>query len=224
MEDWEMLATVDEEFDNPSWYRTDEFHDVQSSVLLLNKSLELVKEEAAFWKWAILSAHSAVQSACVCILTRTDGGGALDKPSEKNLLEYHNLSSQKAVNKAHGTEWILGEPVYPVLRISNLPELLKKLPSDMRVEIPKNTKSTDDRRIKDFSMLHEFRNQFTHFDSVGWSLEIEGLPRIIGEAVCLIEQIVQSKNYKRHNRFDDINILPDIANAKKLLSELGISA
>ena len=220
MDDWEKLSTSGEETDNQNWHSTDEFHDVYASLLLLKKSLELVKKEPTFWKWAILSAHSALQSACVCILTRTDGGGALDKSSEKKLHEYHSLSSQKAVNEANETEWILGDPVYPETRISNLPELLKKLPTDIKVVIPKNVRSEDDRLIKDLSMLHGFRNKFTHFESLGWSLEIEGLPRIIGEALSLTEQIVKSGKYTRYNRFQDLNIQPHFTAIKQILSEL----
>ncbi|RYH06871.1 hypothetical protein [Tropicimonas sp. IMCC6043] len=204
--DWEEIIAANSS-DDGRYLRTDEFEDVLASLKLLLDCLEKVSEQPHLWKWSILSAHSALQGACVCILTRTDGGGALSKDSEKLLLEYHNLSTQKAIVKAHNAEWILGKVEYPQKEeIAALPELLRRLPTEIRIDFPHKNQEPKDERTKDFVTLHALRNQFTHFPSVGWSIEIADLPRILRRSVILVEQITQHKDYRRWNRFNDIDV------------------
>jgi len=44
----------------------------------------------------------------------------------------------------------------------------------------------------DIAMLHELRNDFAHFTPKGWSIDLEGLPRIIGKTLGLVEALMQS--------------------------------
>ena len=181
MEEWErQIAEFDT--DNEDWLQIDEFDDVRASLLMLESALGCIEQDKVFWKWSILATHSAVQGACVCFLTRTDGGGALDKRSEMSLLAYHNQSSQMASSKKYNRDRKLGSLDYPKTRVASLPELLRRLPQKWKVEIPKNSEMPSNGvRNLDFQRLHNFRNKLTHFESVSWSLEIEGLPRIIRE-------------------------------------------
>ena len=44
---------------------------------------------------------------------------------------------------------------------------------------------------KDIERLHnEFRNNFIHFSLDGWSIEKAGLPRIVGVALDVVEQLM----------------------------------
>ena len=88
----------------------DEFDDTIGSIAALETHLTEFENHDAAWKWVVLFTHSALQGACVCYLTRTDGSGALTKDSEKALRRYHNLSSQKAMCEANKVRWILEEP------------------------------------------------------------------------------------------------------------------
>lgn len=48
-------------------------------------------------------------------------------------------------------------------------------------------------QLKDVIWLHaEFRNNFSHFTPMGWSIEVAGLPRIISIAIDLIEYLMGS--------------------------------
>jgi len=169
---------------------------------MLESALGCIEQDKVFWKWSILATHSAVQGACVCFLTRTDGGGALDKRSEMSLLAYHNQSSQMASSKKYNRDRKLGSLDYP-----------------KNSEIPSNGV-----RNLDFQRLHNFRNKLTHFESVSWSLEIEDLPRIIREALSLTKSNVSSNDYKRWNKFKDMDVEAIVENCQSILDRLdGIS-
>ncbi|WP_141246483.1 hypothetical protein [Actibacterium ureilyticum] len=180
------------------FHGTDEFHDVFASLVMLKLSLDMVLKEPAMWKWAILGAHSLLQGACVCFLTRTDGGGALSDESERKLREYHNLGTQKAIVEKCGGEWILGEPQPPKDHVATLIDLLKRLPGEWRVTVPKYFDDCKRDSERDLWRLHDFRNSFTHFQPVGWSIEKAGLPRIIGLALDLAEEIITDPGYTRY--------------------------
>ena len=76
--DWEKISAAGVE-DDASYLQTDEFEDMKASLILLRDSLSSITKEKTMWKWAIIAAHSALQGACVCILTRTDGVSSIVK-------------------------------------------------------------------------------------------------------------------------------------------------
>jgi hypothetical protein len=43
---------------------------------------------------------------------------------------------------------------------------------------------------RDLQRLIDLRNQFTHYLPMGWSIEMEGLPRIVGRAVHLCRELL----------------------------------
>ena len=45
---------------------------------------------------------------------------------------------------------------------------------------------------KDLNTLHGLRNDFAHFTPKGWSIELAGLPRIIGAALQLVQELMQN--------------------------------
>jgi len=220
-DDFEGLFEQYSEENQTDYMRTNEFTDVQSSLRMVVNTLHLVPSDPSYWKWVILAAHSAVQGACVCLLTRTDGGGALSKQNEREWIDFHQLGTQKAITENSGANWILGDRKTPDTFIAPLPVLLRRLPKEFRVEIPdKPNVVATGLRNQDFQRLHKIRNKFTHFESIHMSLEVAGLPRIIGEAISLIERIVVSKQFHRKNRFQDLEIDPIILKCRLLLAEI----
>ncbi|WP_299294197.1 hypothetical protein [uncultured Tateyamaria sp.] len=183
----------------------DEFYDVQASLTSLLQALESVNQQPLLWKQVILSTHSALQGSCACILTRTDGGGALDKNSEERLYWYHKNQTDIAIAQQKGAE-TPEEMVYPQLEMQGLPGLLRRLPDNLTVDIPKNFENCSDADVQDFWRLHDWRNSFTHFQIIDWSIEIAGLPRIVLNALQLIEKIILSDSYHRRNRFYDTDV------------------
>lgn len=212
--------------DDNKYLRTDEFQDVHASLLLLEISLQKAKQNPAFWKWAILSAHSAVQGACVCLLSKTDKRGALSKQNQKALWAYDQFESQKAITENSGGEWILEDVKYPNAYLADLPEFLCRLPDELKVDkLNSSDKASKVQRNIDFDKLHQFRNKFTHFESISWSLEISGLPRILEEALTLSEKIINADDkFGRVNRFDKTTILPVIEACRTQLNELSLNS
>jgi hypothetical protein len=65
------------------WLRIDEQTDVVVSLSECLHCIRKLGEEPAFWKWAILSLHNALQGAMVCHLSGTAQLGALGEESIK---------------------------------------------------------------------------------------------------------------------------------------------
>ena len=198
--DWEdAIASLDDTKEDCSYFRLDEFDDVLSSLLLLKEYLPKTSTQPVFWKWVIVAAHSALQSACVCLLTRTDGSGALDKVAgDKLWKKLYGTSKDGQENLDNpSVEW-------PNETVANLPELLKRLPDGLSVTIPSSKAESYGFDLPgDLRRLHEFRHKFMHFRPVHWSVEIAGLPRMIRQSVDLTERIINSGHYQRFNRFTD---------------------
>ncbi|MEZ5911785.1 MAG: hypothetical protein R3D84_05765 [Paracoccaceae bacterium] len=191
-----------------SYVEMDEFADVLSSLVTLREALRTVEVTPTSWKWIILAAHSALQGSCVCLLTRTDGSGALTEKAEMALRHYHDHSTQKAITEGHGGRWILPAPACPDDRVANLPDLLRRLPTGLQIDSPKNGANPEMQPNLDIWRLHDFRNRFTHFPSLHWSIEIAGLPRIIEEALALTRRITESSEYTQYNRFSEMDLEP----------------
>lgn len=204
MTDPNDLAAIGFTTNNSDTYlSTDEFEDVQASLLLVRDALIAVKTAPPYWKWAILAAHSALQGACLCILTRSDGLGALTDASSEALADklYGETASGRKIDDKT-INW-------PEPRVEELPELLKRLPHDLRVSLPgRKEHSYGFELAGDLRRLHEFRNQFTHFSSTGWSIEIGGLPRMIERAINLTRCITTSPHFSRYNRFSEMELEP----------------
>ena len=62
--------------------------------------------------------------------------------------------------------------------------------------------------------LNQWRNKFIHFIPGGWSLEVSGLPQIIGDCITVIEFLVfESKNILMEDKLMD-NIRELLQNIK----------
>ncbi|MDW3223031.1 MAG: hypothetical protein R8G34_09145 [Paracoccaceae bacterium] len=119
----------------------DEFIDVEASLANVDICLDALSSNPLLWNQIIVGCHAALTSACVAILTRTDGSGALNKGSERKLRKHHNERSRNAETQAQRKQPEYIDPVYPCpLFVLNLREMLKALPGDLSVTIPKNLK------------------------------------------------------------------------------------
>jgi hypothetical protein len=152
---------------------------------------------------AVLSGHAALQGACICILTRTDGLGALKKESDKAVWEklYGETPNGRKLDDENVT--------WPDEWLCELPELLKKLPGDLSISLPgKKVPSYGFDVQGDLRRLHEFRNMFTRFPPKTWLIESSGLPRMLESAILLTRRITSSPHYQRHNRFAEMDLEP----------------
>jgi hypothetical protein len=83
--------------------------------------------------------------------------------------------------------------VHPSQYLDHFPALIKKFRkkyTDCSITVE---------QLKDLKKLHqEFRNQFTHFAPMQWSIELAGLPRIAKAALDLIEDAMQKHQVEIH--------------------------
>ncbi|RVJ15042.1 hypothetical protein [Sinorhizobium medicae] len=152
------------------WIRTDEAEDVLGSIRHAIRAAQFVGEDPLTWKWVALALHSALQGACVCHLTTTARPvGAVTQHNEGEWLAYFEESRTNSMAKP------------PKTYLMDLPDLLKA--------VRKPYSSGDGSNVvgvaiseSELSWLKRFhkdiRNQFVHFEPIGWSIEVSGIPEI----------------------------------------------
>jgi hypothetical protein len=149
----------------------DEIEDVLASSDLMALVAPLVekKRKSTYWKWMIVATHNALQGAMVCAYADTSGTSILDEKTGGPMLEWLRTPQQK-----RGKE--------PKARLAEFGVLLERCMTEDKRFGPALVLT--DQQLKDIKRLHaEFRNNFAHFQPKGWSIEKEGLPRIVGAAM-----------------------------------------
>jgi hypothetical protein len=169
---------------------TDESDDVAGSIRHALICLQLVRTDDGAWKWLILSLHSALQGSCVCHLTTTAHPvGALTESNTKLWLNYHKLRRDTPD----------AEP--PKTQIAEFSDLLKKIRSSGSGDCADNSNSINisDTELEDLVHLHRVvRNQFVHFEPMGWVLDLMGMQTIIPLVLRVITDILDAKWAFRH--------------------------
>jgi hypothetical protein len=196
------------------WLRVDENTDVLVSLSECLHCVRRVREESAFWKWAILSLHNALQGAMVCHLSGTAQLGALSEKSVGAWLTWHDRDGRGEINRVADGSDEFGFPKFKFVTDDDCPPrdhladsktLFKRLSSERKrreggagavLEI------TDSQRDS-FRRLNNLRNDFSHFTPKGWSIELAGLPRIFIDAVDVIELIAADPWPFRHMDEED---------------------
>jgi hypothetical protein len=148
-----------------NWVRFNQCEDVLSSTDLLALVAPRLREQPSNWKWMIIAAHSGLQGALVCAINDSSGTNILRERSAKALLRWFDTF----------------EGDRPREYLDDFIALLKKY----RREYP--CQGTIWQLKHRYKLHKEFRNHFTHFVPVWWSIEIAMLPPIIESALHAIE-------------------------------------
>lgn len=177
-----------------NWLTTCEADDVAGSVRHAIRTAAGVAEDPQSWKWVALALHSALQGACICHLTTTAAPiGALTKVSTEEWLAYFEESRTNPDMKP------------PLTKLLTLPALLKAI---RKPNAAGDRSNSDGIALsdKDLNWLRHFhdvvRNQFVHFEPMGWSLEVSGIPGIAGVISRIINDIVELGWAFRHQDAD----------------------
>ena len=164
------------------WIQTDAAEDVAGSIRHIIRAAQFVVEDAQTWKWVALALHSALQGACVCHLTTTAAPvGAVTARNDREWLAVFEEVRTDPNAKPPKTD------------LMNLPNLLKAVRKPHSAGDRSNAAGVaiTDSELSWLRHFHEdIRNQFVHFDPMGWSIEVSGIPdvaklvgRIIGEVL-----------------------------------------
>jgi len=164
-----------------SHIRTDEAQDVAGSVRHVLRCWDLATDDPHVWKWIILALHSALQGACVChLVTSASPLGVVTKRNTKEWLEYFEESRTNPSLKQ------------PKTVMMNLPELLKAVRKENSAGRPGagGKVKVSEPELQILTHLHEnLRNQFTHFEPQGWSIEVSGMAKISHLIARIINEI-----------------------------------
>ncbi|RYE50813.1 MAG: hypothetical protein EOP21_02930 [Hyphomicrobiales bacterium] len=166
-----------------NWIRTDEARDVAGSIRHVILVSKFVEEDPLTWKWVVLALHSALQGACVCHLTKTAAPvGAVTRRNAVEWLEYFESSRTNPEAKP------------PKTHLMGLPDLLKTVRRPHSAGGPGDDVDVtiSDSELGWLVRFHDgIRNQFVHFEPIGWSIEVSGIPKLTRLAARIIESIVR---------------------------------
>jgi hypothetical protein len=163
-----------------NWIQIDEVEDVAGSIRHAIRAASFVDEDPQAWKWVLMALHSALQGACVCHLTTSATPvGAVTKKNAREWLGYfENLRTDSKVRP-------------PKTYLMALPDLLKAVRKAHSAGDRSNSSGVtiSDAELNWLRRFHEdVRNQLTHFEPMGWSIEVSGIPdlarlisRIVGD-------------------------------------------
>jgi hypothetical protein len=154
------------------WLHTDERSDVLASLAMLDRALDAVTKDSAAWKWIVIATHSALQSAIACHLS-----------SVGNSFLVATQEDAEAWLRAHEN----GDP-YPEMMMDSFPNLYDKL---KKVQVHGYRFSPKDQQGRSMKKINEFRNEFVHFMPKGWSLQLDGLPKICTDCLNVIAELNQ---------------------------------
>ena len=153
-----------------TWIRTDEAQDVAGSIRHVVRATQFVAEDPLAWKWVVLALHSALQGACVCHLTTTAApvGAVTERNASEWLTYFENSRGDPNVTR-------------PKTHLMGLPDLLKAVRKPGSAGDGSNVAgiTISEPELNWLLRFHRgIRNQFAHFEPMGWSVEVSGTPEI----------------------------------------------
>jgi hypothetical protein len=161
------------------WIRTDEREDILSSLKLFIDSQRNVVGDDSYWKWSVISLHSAVQSAMAFHLSfGNDLLVMAQKDAEAWLAAHYN------------------ETAYPETQMDSFLKLYKKTKANPIVGYRFEPKRQQGRSIK---TLNTLRNEFIHFMPKGWSIELSNLPSIFRDCLGIVSELGEANSVRWEN-------------------------
>jgi len=152
------------------WFRTDEREDVIASLSLFIQSLKLLDDDSSYWKWSIISLHSAVQGMMAFHLSFGNDLLVMSKSDAKKWIESHETAKE-----------------YPKhTQMDGFLNLYKKIKEYKVLGYLFKPEGQQDRTLKNINRL---RNEFIHFMPKGWSIEMSGVPNIFIDCLNVMKSL-----------------------------------
>jgi hypothetical protein len=163
--------------------RTDTTQEAVSTLEMFSDALERVRGDLHRWKWAILLLHSAVQGFMALALNGRGVGLLQDDPAGEwlnTLPQGGNYPEEKLDSFMGMYKKIRNERMFSPGNLDNGPDGM-----DLQSRFEQNG-------ILDSSMkkLQGFRNKFTRFNPVGWSIEVRSLPVICLDCMGILDYLI----------------------------------
>lgn len=165
-----------------AWINTNEAEDVAGSIRHVLRTAQFTQADPMAYKWVLLALHSALQGACVCHLTTT--AQLLGAITQRNAGEWIDFFEKSRTDPS---------AKLPKTYLMALPDLLKAVrkkrsAGDQRDESAVEISDEELRLLTHFN--DNIRNQFVHFEPMGWSIEITGVGGLAKLIVRIIGRIL----------------------------------
>jgi hypothetical protein len=197
---------------NSSWLSTNEFDDLLANLHALEALIWATSKSPVLWKWAIIAAHTTLQSLAVCKLTRTDGFGAMHDDIEKKGAAFY----------ANGKETFHNEEEFSKLaakqNIAYFPVLMRRLGYDLPK--PKDVLKENDATNLALFYLHDFRSTYIHYPPVQLMLEASQVRSIVRIAVDVIASEIKRDDWKRRPLITLDEITPVLGSIQRRFQEI----
>lgn len=160
------------------YLRTDEEFETANAMQMAAQFASGLPTDLHLWRWVIIALHNAAQGAMVLSLRHGNGLLALTDESYTAWMAAYDKGEMQPPEKLE--------------RYLNLYKKVKhkewgQIGGNKRF-VPEGTEGGDIKR------LNSLRNEFIHFTPKGWSLEINGLPRIALAVARLISFLALETN------------------------------
>lgn len=166
------------------YLRTDEECEAANAMDMAARFAVGVATDLHLWRWIIIALHNAAQG--VMVLSLRHGNGLL-------ALSADSFASWMAAYEKN-------EPLPPE-KLDSYLNLYKKVKHKKHGKVGGNTRFVPEATEgADIKRIDSLRNEFIHFTPKGWSLEVNGLPRICLSAARLVSFLaLETSNVFWHN-------------------------
>ena len=173
---------------NSEYWRTDTEHDAAFSLVAASEFFALTEKHPHYWRWFVLAAHSAVQGSLALALTNGNTFN-VQKPGVSSRM----LAALES--KSQGID-------FPNPHMDNFLRLYAKAKRVEYLRIGATPLPADDRHEKALISLDEMRDEFSHFNSKSWSIEIAYMVETATIACEVIEHIFGSGAILWHSELE----------------------
>jgi hypothetical protein len=166
------------------YLRTDEEAEAANAMHMAATFASQVQADLHMWRWVIIATHNAAQGAMV--LSLRHGNGLLALSDESYAAWMHAYEKNETP---------------PPEKLDSYLNLYKKVKHTQWGQVGGNQRFVPrGSEGKDIKLLNTYRNEFIHFTPKGWSLEVDGLPRVCLAAARLIGFLaLETTNVFWHN-------------------------
>lgn len=174
------------------YLRTDTKNEAIRSLEKTHETLLLVKRDPYQWKWAIISLHNCVQNSMIL---------ALRGSNDACIIKY---SKKKWPNDFE--DYIYNHPSDKNAELDFFRKLYEKIKSEIHMHKYTDSKVFEPKN-HDNSIIcfNDLRNNFIHFKSGGWSIDVRNLPLLFEEIIEVVEfSVFESGNCLY--QFDDAEL------------------
>jgi hypothetical protein len=196
-----LASLTDPNHLSDGWVRINEFSDLMSSLKAVEHLIPLTNQDIGMWKWVIVSLHSAVQGTAVCILTRSDGSGALKEHLEAKVREFY-AENKNSLNNAD--EFI---EIFSKNELAALPYLLRRL----GCSFPKDNvlpEESADKTLHYLVKLHNWRNFFIHFPPLHWTAPETEFIELTAVIIGFVRKTLTTAKWQRMPLITEDELLP----------------